>query len=86
MKASSAHCRRGYFFFLDRKEAKNQVRANAAPPALPVLNAFLDARRLTSREKAKPAFPPYARPARSDIPRALFNRPLATRFRLLTPR
>jgi hypothetical protein len=40
MKASAAHCRRGYFFFLDKKEAKNQVRADAAPPALPVLNAF----------------------------------------------
>jgi hypothetical protein len=52
-----------YFFCLDTKEAKNQVIA-MLPPALPVLNAFSGCLAvLASREKAKPSFPPYARPA-----------------------
>ncbi|MBB5395593.1 hypothetical protein [Mucilaginibacter sp. AK015] len=53
----------GYFFCLDTKEAKDQVRV-MLPPALPVLNAFfLDCSlRSNPSKKAKPSFPPAPGP------------------------
>jgi hypothetical protein len=76
----------GCYFFLDKKVTKKSSQSECFLPALPVLNAFLDVRRLTSCKKAKPAFPPYARPARSDIPRASFNSRIASlsHYSLLT--
>jgi hypothetical protein len=56
---------------LDQKVTKKSSQSECFPRSLPVLNAFSAPARSS---KAKPSFPPYTRPARSDLlPHAFGN-------------
>jgi hypothetical protein len=59
----------GYYFFLDKKVTKTQVRANASRAPCRFLTLFFSILRFAPypSKKVKPSFPPYARPARSDL-------------------